>query len=251
MKKKIMSVIVMVAVLVTMLSTTVFAGSGDTSAREVRQTMQKTADWYAGKIYENLEDGPSALIVQEGAYPVFLAAKTGSTSENVTNLENLFLNALKDDIEESGKVVGTYGSESIDVYSNAILALLAMGKDPANFEGYNIVKLLSDACASGSVSILMPEKAYNVVSAAAVSAYYKSFSNDINNQYIQISKETIYNYVKTAVVDSKEVMSYDATTYGVDLNAEGITVDANDYVHVTDEALAALNQSSQYTFTNL
>ena len=244
MKKKIMSVIVMVAVLVTMLSTTVFAGSGDTSAREVRQTMQKTADWYAGNIYENLEDGPSALIVQEGAYPVFLAAKTGSTSENVTNLENLFLNALKDDIEQSGKVVGTYGSESIDVYSNAILALLAMGKDPENFEGYNIVKMLSDACASGDVSILMPENAYNVVSAAAVSAYYKSFSNDINNQYIQISKETVYNYVKSSFEDNVAITNDNATSFDVDKTLEGITEDEYGYLHVTDAALSALNSSS-------
>ncbi len=244
MKKKLMSLVVVVAVLVTMLSTTVFAGTGDTQVREIRQAMQKAADWHAGQIFENLDGGESEAIVQEAAYHVFLVAKTGSTSENVTNLENLFSNALKDVVATHEKVVGPFLSESIDLYSNVILALRAMGKDPTNFEGYNIVKMLSDACSTGAVSILIPTSPYNVVSAAAVTAYYKSFSDNINGQYIQVSKETIYNYVKSSFEDNVAITNDNATLFDVDKTLEGITMDEYGYLHVTDAALSALNSSS-------
>ncbi len=246
MKKKIMSVIVMVAVLVTMLSTTVFAADSPTTAKQVKDSMQKAADWYAGKLVDSAPGTSAAAITAQAAYPLFLIERTGTKSENVTNLENVFLNAVKENVTTNNKIVNKDGNETIDTYANVIMTLFVMGKNPENFEGKDIVKMYSDYLESShTTSVLFYNGSpYNIINIAAVDAYYKDKSEVIKEDLGKIDEAIILTYVKDKIEGADYISSGNASTYGVDLTIEGVSVDTSGSVHVTPSALEAINHSN-------
>ncbi len=257
MKKKIMSVIVMVAVLVTMLSTTVFAASSPTTAHEISYKMQNAADWFAGAVAENLDGAATADIVDGAAYPIFLVKRSGLQSENVTNLENFFLKALKENISaNNGVIIGTKGYETVDTYCNVILALTIMGKDPKNFEGKNILEMLSVDISSNYGSVMYPTSPYNLVTMEAVLGYYKDYSAAIEGQYNLIDAAVIKTYVKNSTIDEDYVMKSSVNYYGVTDTLATFTegtdysFDSNGYLHIANDTIMNALANSQSYYKN-
>ena len=252
-----MSVIVMVAVLVTMLSTTVFAASSPTTAKQVKDSMQKAADWMAGNMYDNL-DGESAItITNQAAGPVFLLAKTGSTSDNVVKFENMFLAALKENIDDNGAVISGASSwgpyEEYATYANVISALLALGKDPKNFEGNNVVQMFATWLNSSQDNTITYENysPYNLLLEKAVLGYYKDFDAKFASEYAIADSAIMSTFVKTSTTSTDYVTNKNVSKYDTANVLSSFTINTdyyykdNGYLKVKNtDIVSALNGSS-------
>ena len=222
MKKKIMSFIIMVAVLVSMLSTTVFADteSSKTQLETIKSQMQQTADYladyYADQIKNNVYD--SSDIVDNLSACMFYINKSGIESENLSFINNEYLSAIKSMLKEQGKLVDGDGDETPVLYLYVILDILSMGADPTNINvdgtKYDIVLILNN---------LIKDTPYldefNLMNAGiylSVFRYYKDNYDNMANELDSIIEQLLSNYIKNGLEVQTPVYESQLSSMGID-----------------------------------
>ncbi len=222
MKKKIMSFIIMLAVLVSMLSTTVFADteSSKTQLETIKSQMQQTADYladyYADQIKNNVYD--SSDIVDNLSACMFYINKSGIESENLSFINNEYLSAIKSMLKEQGKLVDGDGDETPVLYLYVILDILSMGADPTNINvdgtKYDIVLILNN---------LIKDTPYldefNLMNAGiylSVFRYYKDNYDNMANELDSIIEQLLSNYIKNGLEVQTPVYESQLSSMGID-----------------------------------
>ena len=222
MKKKITSFIIMLAVLVSMLSTTVFADteSSKTQLETIKSQMQQTADYladyYADQIKNNVYD--SSDIVDNLSACMFYINKSGIESENLSFINNEYLSAIKSMLKEQGKLVDGDGDETPVLYLYVILDILSMGADPTNINvdgtKYDIVLILNN---------LIKDTPYldefNLMNAGiylSVFRYYKDNYDNMANELDSIIEQLLSNYIKNGLEVQTPVYESQLSSMGID-----------------------------------
>ncbi|MCR5082971.1 MAG: hypothetical protein K6B15_05790 [Parasporobacterium sp.] len=205
MKKKILSMFLAVTLLLTLIPSTVMAAGTPATARDVKAVMETIADGFALREYNYYinEDLSNSEIVQWSSQSVFIINRSGTESENISKLNELFLDSLDDTLKQNGKITTDFGDESINTYCDVIIALLALGYNPENYNGYNIVELLSNAVPYiMRVSHPYISSEY-YASVYAVANQYKDSYPNIANCYNDLDRYIMSNYIKNKTVSTE------------------------------------------------
>ncbi len=259
MKKKLASLIVMVAVLVSMLSTTVFADteSSKKQLETIKTQMEQTADYladnYAVKIQNNGYD--CFKILQILGNDLFFINKSGIQSENLSFLNNEYHNAVKTILTDYGKLIPRADKpENMNTYAFAIITLLSMGDDPTNFivdgTSYDIVGMLNNYLKSNPLS---ESEEFNFECAKifkSVFLYYKDNYDAIANELNNYNELILSYYVKNGYEAQIPVLAEQVTSLGIDKVLDSDEYELDGYVRLNggnDEAnnaiVAKLNNS--------
>ncbi len=204
MKKKILSMFLAVTLLLTLIPSTVMAAGTPATARDVKAVMETIADGFALRelnYYEEkgLEKEDIILWIPES---VFIVDRSGTESKNITKLNELFLDCLDYNLDKYGIITTDFGDESIDTYCNIIIALLALGYNPENFNGYNIVELLSNVILD-IMRIQHPcISSGNYASVYTVLNKYKNSYPNIATAYNDMDRLIMSGYVKNKTVST-------------------------------------------------
>lgn len=198
MKKKILSLLLVVAMCCTMFSSTAFAADSLVTPGAVASTMTKTVDYYAGKTFANLSQASNADIAKS-YYPSFLVASSGVKSDKATALLNQFKAAV---------VADDLSTADVFDYAGIIATLTVMGESVTSVGGKNLLslfdaKLTSDWGYGVWADIDNGQSPYNFVLVSAVLNYYSS----------QLTNATMLDSVKSAVEGYYCADGYDGTKY--------------------------------------
>ncbi len=216
MKKKILSLISITAVTVGLLSSSVSAAvTPPDDLNKIKQVSEETADVLAGSVYDYCINRPN-LIIDFAYDAVFLNNRLGYSSENITNLNNMYFDAVKSNLNaNAGRIKDQSHMEGIDTYCTVIANLLAFGKDPTDFENYNIVESLNSYINSNEVNFVACNPAEYI--------YIRSVFNYFSDSYPSIASvnnkldETIASfYVKNGVYDLVGLTPSNLSTYGIE-----------------------------------
>jgi len=245
MKKKLASLIVMVAVLVSMLSTTVFADteSSKNQLETIKTQMEQTADYLANHLVEKYRTPmDSKEIIDDLSSTLFYLNKSGIQSESLNFLNNTYRNAINDTFLTYEKIVDNDEIENADTYVKTISALLAMGDDPTNINvngtKHDIVGNFNDFLKNDQTS-LEPYLA-SFVWFGAVYGRYKDSYDAIASELGSINEIVISYYVKNEVEGICPVLENDISSMGIDN-----VLDSNEYkVYKGTVELAGDNQNA-------
>ena len=245
MKKKLASLIVMVAVLVSMLSTTVFADteSSKNQLETIKTQMEQTSDYLANLLAEEYSTPMDPKdIIDELSSDLFYLNKSGIQSESLGFLNNTYLNAVSDAFLAYGKIVDDDEIEDAETYVHTISALLAIGYDPTNFNvngtKHDIVGNFNDFLKSNQPSIESYLSGF--VWFGAVYEHYKDSYDAIASVLGSINEIIISYYVKNEVEAICPVLEKDISSMGIDS-----VLDSNEYgVYKGTVELAGDNQNA-------
>lgn len=180
MKKKVLSIILVVAMCCTLCTSTVFAAENPVTSDSVADIMKKTVEYYANKTFTNLSQASSANIAKS-YYPSFLVAASGVESEATTKLLNQFKTAIEND-----------NLRTMDVfdYAGIIATLTLMGEDVKNVGEKNLISLFETKITANwpyrvFVDIDNGQSPYNL---GLVAAVVKRYANDITGADTWLTK---------------------------------------------------------------
>ncbi|MBE5969446.1 MAG: hypothetical protein E7242_04360 [Lachnospiraceae bacterium] len=252
MKKKILSIVSITAIMVGLLSSSVSAAiTPPDDLSKIKQVSEETADVLAGSMYNYCINQPN-LIIDFAYDAVFLTNRLGYSSENITNLNNMYLDAVKSNVNANeGKIKDQVHMEGIDTYCTVIANLIALGKDPTDFENYNIVESLNSYINSEEVNFVACNPAEYI--------YIRSVFNYFSDSYPGIASvnnkldETIASfYVKNGVYNLVGLTPSNLSTYGIEdafaTLTEGVDYGMSQYMiwpkeGKADYVLSVLNNS--------
>ncbi|MCR5083351.1 MAG: sortase B protein-sorting domain-containing protein [Parasporobacterium sp.] len=263
MKKKITSFIIMLAVLVSMLSTTVFADteSSKTQLETIKSQMQQTADFILDSYIDEMERRfPTQYeFIKDYSYVLHYLNKTGIESAELDNLNNIVLSNIKNNISaNNGIITDIINNENIEDYFPVISFLLSIGEDPTNIvvnnTKYDIVARLNTLLKdpeqleklygnSGMVSMALYEPVYR---------YYKDNYDGIAAECERINERVLNLYIKSGVRVPDRVFENEISILGIDtvLNKNEYYIEDNYVMLVGDDEdawgalLAKLNNSN-------
>lgn len=178
-KKRLLSLLLTVLLLVSTLSTVVIAAPTQTEVNtEIQATAQYLAKSYDGKITVN------------EYYYVFLIASSGIECSSIIAQ---FKKAVEDNITINGKLMPSSGYEAPELYGSIIMTLKACGIDPQNIAGRNLIEDLQACLSTYNFDYFDENMLYELVYLMSTLQYYV---NDIadSSTYIQTVKEKILSY---------------------------------------------------------
>ncbi|MCR5082972.1 MAG: hypothetical protein K6B15_05795 [Parasporobacterium sp.] len=216
MKKKILSLISITAVMVGLLSSSVSAAiTPPDDLNKIKQVSEETADVLAGSMYDFCINEPN-LIIDFAYDAVFLNNRLGYSSENITKLNNMYLDAVKSNLNANeGRIKDQSHMEGIDTYCTVIANLLAFGKDPENFENYNIVESLDSYITNRSANIAANGfGSYDVI--RPVINYYGDSYSGIASMSQKLDAYIASFYVKNGLYVLDEITISNLSTYGIE-----------------------------------
>lgn len=129
--KKLTATIVSVTLMISALAVTANAGATIKST-DVMKELNSTANYLATVILSGDEDS-----VYKNDRTIMAILKAEAENEE---LKTAYLNSLKKALDNDGGKLLYQGVESPSYYTGAIAVLNMIGKNPSNFEGYNLVE---------------------------------------------------------------------------------------------------------------
>ena len=269
MKKKITSFIIMLAVLVSMLSTTVFADteSSKTQLETIKSQMQQTADYLMDYFANQINIGAFDRfdIAEEISEDLFYLNKFGIQSEKLTLLNNEYHSAINSILKDYGKLVNNSEREDPEVYASVIMAYLSMGEDPTNISvdgtKYDIVGMFNNYVKDNPFlegENLITSKYY-----LSVFQYYKDSYDAMAGELDNINELILSCYIKNGCEAQKFVHEKQISSLGIDkilspseyMTYDGFVVLMGEDKEANDAIVAKLNNSDlpnagQFTHNN-
>lgn len=167
MNKKI-SLILSIAIIITMMAGTYYPSQSYAATKDsqsIEKTVQETAD-YMLKNKEAFSD----------AWSIIGLARFGKT--DLDEISKTYLSDLKKELNEKEGILTT---SKYTEYSKTILALTALGIDPKDIEGYNMIEELSDMD--------------NLTIQGINGPVWALIALDSNNYSSQLSRDTLIEYI--------------------------------------------------------
>ncbi|MCH5320731.1 MAG: hypothetical protein J1E36_03145 [Eubacterium sp.] len=214
--KKLLSIILAICVMLT-ASITAFAAEKPTSEKVMKQIEGAVA---------YLTNGVDSYGV-DGAVDFSIIADSGA---DVSKFADAFLADVKANLDANGgKIVSSYG-ENITTYAAVITALLNLGEDPEDFNGYDITKAF---LAMDPTDDSVAPSYYRIITGALIYC-------DDSDEFLEAVCDT---YISTYYTMGKGVDYYgyscDNTAYFIDAIANGYFL-LDKYKDVLDDAMKVL-----------
>ncbi|MBE6014947.1 MAG: hypothetical protein E7241_06245 [Lachnospiraceae bacterium] len=268
MKKKVLSLLLTVAMLVTALPMAVFAAdSPEAHLAKVKAEMEQTADAAAGYFLENTPDITGYVSSDEAyerledyitdyAVPLYFINKSGYTSDKVTESNNKYMAWLKLYLQKRESKDSHPLICSLDFHCQIIMAVLSMGQDPTHItcteKTYDLVGMMVTAIESGTYSVSHSSRSHFYLSyVEAVYRLYKGKYPSIAADYKNLTSAVMSKFIKNSALSSsvvdlteindptiREILGHYPETDCKILNSGKVCINQN-----TDAILAELNAS--------
>lgn len=145
MKKKLLSLFVVVTLMCQMITATAFAVTHISSTPGgVADQLEQTIEYYASKTLANLsKEGVTDTNIAESYYPIYLIGTSGVKNESAEKLNTMFVKSVKALLAKDEKILSSAAAEDAFLYAGIINALTVIGQDPKDM-GKDLVKLFAD-----------------------------------------------------------------------------------------------------------
>jgi len=226
MKKKLASLIVVVALLVSMLSTTVFADTESSKKQldTIKSQMQETAEYLANIYVQDIaSNNPNKFeFLYEYSSLLYYLNKSGIESDDLDSLNNTFVAYVKAILEENQKLGDATHEEDIFDYFSVIMGLLSIGEDPTKLEigntNYDLVARLNTLLKDPDQYEDLYEDfdASEMTNFEPVFSYYKDNYDSIATEYSKINERVLSFYIKSGMELPVFVSESEVSTLGID-----------------------------------
>lgn len=199
--KKVTASIVAIMLMISVLAMSVSAAT-TTKSEEVLKELNSTASYLTTAILAGDQD---KVFINDRAVIAILTADVKNEQ-----LEGAYTSSLKKSLDANNGKMIYQGAESAGSYAGAITILKMMGKDPTNFEGYNLVKSFNDL---GKDAIAGQSNPYML----AYTLQFVSANSEL------ITEKT----VATALVEALKALYVEDAVKGTGYDYWGITMDTS------------------------